>query len=386
MFHVIPARHHSWPAVFPSLLFIWLLVFLGILLHSPASASETITAGTEKIQLKPIGQGLNEPWSMAFLPDGRMLVTEKSGKLRMIENGKLLPQPIANAPAVASRGQGGLLDVALHPRYAENGWLYLSYAGKGKGGVGTEVMRAKLKGNQLVENEVIFRQAPKISTDRHFGSRIVFDREGYLYITMGDRGEQDRAQQLGQHIGKVVRLNDDGSVPQDNPFAGNTNALPEIYSYGHRNVQGAVMHPSSSKIWTHEHGPQGGDEINILKAGANYGWPVITYGVNYFTGTKIGEGTHKAGMMQPLYKWVPSIAPSGMAFYTGDAYPGWKDSLFVGSLKFQTLVRLTLAGDKVVKEERLLDGVGRLRDVRQGPDGLLYIIAGDRLLQLQPAR
>lgn len=386
MFHVIPARHRSWPAVFPSLLFIWLLVFLGVLLHSPASASETITVGTEKIQLKPVGQGLNEPWSMDFLPDGRMLVTEKSGKLRMIENDKLLPQPIANAPAVASRGQGGLLDVALHPRYAENGWLYLSYAGKGKGGVGTEVMRAKLKGNQLVENEVIFRQAPKISTDRHFGSRIVFDREGYLYITMGDRGEQDRAQQLGQHIGKVVRLNDDGSVPQDNPFAGNTNALPEIYSYGHRNVQGAVMHPSSGKVWTHEHGPQGGDEINILKAGANYGWPVITYGVNYFTGTKIGEGTHKAGMMQPLYKWVPSIAPSGMAFYTGDAYPGWKGSLFVGSLKFQTLVRLTLAGDKVVKEERLLDGVGRLRDVRQGPDGLLYIIAGDRLLQLQPAR
>ncbi len=380
--HIIPAKHRSWLAAIPTLLF----VFPGIMLHSPASADVVVTAGSEKILLKPIAQGLNEPWSMAFLPDGRMLVTEKSGKLRMIENGKLLPQPIANAPKVVSRGQGGLLDVVLHPNYAENGWLYLSYSGKGEGGVGTEIMRAKLKGKQLVENEVIFRQAPKIGTSKHFGSRIVFDREGYLYITMGDRGEQDRAQQLGQHVGKVIRLNDDGSVPQDNPFSGKADALPEIYSYGHRNMQGAAINPRSGKIWTHEHGPQGGDEINILNAGTNYGWPAITYGVNYFTGTKIGEGTQKAGMAQPLYKWVPSIAPSGMAFYTGDAYPSWKGSLFVGSLKFHTLVKLTLDGDKVVKEERLLEGVGRLRDVRQGPDGLLYLIAGDRLLQLQPVR
>ncbi len=361
-------------------------IYLGAMVQSPAQANEVVTAGSEKIILNPIAPGLKEPWSMAFLPDGRMLVTEKSGKLRVVENGKLLPEPVSGAPAVVDSGQGGLLDVVLHPNYAENGWLYLSYSGKGEGGVGTEVLRAKLENNQLVKSEVIFRQAPKVSTNRHFGSRIVFDRDGYLYITMGDRGEQDRAQKLNQHVGKVVRLNDDGSVPENNPFVGNRDVLPEIFSYGHRNAQGAALHPDTGEIWTHEHGPQGGDEINILKARTNYGWPVITYGVNYFTGTKIGEGTQKAGMAQPLYKWVPSIAPSGMAFYTGDAYPSWKGSLFVGALKFQTLVRLTLDGNKVSKEERLFEGIGRVRDVRQGPDGLLYILAGDRLLQLQPAR
>lgn len=381
MHHINHTKDRFWQAPIATLLF----VCLGIMLYSPASANQAITAGSEKILLKPIAEGLKEPWSMAFLPDGRILVTEKSGKLRVIENGKLLPQAIANVPKVVDRGQGGLLDVVLHPQYAENGWLYLSYSDKGEGGVGAEVLRAKLAGNKLVETQVIFRQAPKVSGGNHFGSRIVFDREGYLYITMGDRGEQDRAQQIGQHVGKIVRINDDGTVPKENPFAGNSDALPEIYSYGHRNVQGATMHPTTGRIWTHEHGPQGGDEINILQAGTNYGWPVITYGVNYFIGTKIGEGTHKTGMAQPLYKWVPSIAPSGMAFYTGDAYPSWKGNLFVGSLKFQTLVKLTLDGDKMVKEERLLDGIGRVRDVRQGPDGLLYLIASDRLLQLQPA-
>lgn len=374
-------KNRSWLAPFATLLFIC----FSTMVHSPASANQTITAGSEKILLKPIANGLKEPWSMVFLPDGRILVTEKSGKLRMVENGKLLPQTIGNVPTVVDRGQGGLLDVVLHPRYAENGWLYLSYSGKGEGGVGTEVMRAKLKDTQLVENEVIFRQSPKINSNKHFGSRLVFDRAGFLYITMGDRGEQDRAQQLNQHVGKIVRLNDDGSVPQDNPFVGKRDALPEIFSYGHRNAQGAAMHPVTGNIWTHEHGPQGGDEINILRAGTNFGWPIITYGVNYFTGTKIGEGTRKPGMAQPLYKWVPSIAPSGMAFYTGNAYPSWKGNLFVGSLKFQTLVKLTLDGEKVVKEERLLDGIGRVRDVRQGPDGLLYVLADDRLLQLQPA-
>jgi len=334
--------------------------------------------------LKTVVEGLNEPWGMAFLPDGRLLITEKSGKLRMVENGKLLPQAIGGVPAVVDRGQGGLLDIALHPRYAENGWLYLSYSAKGEGGSGTEVMRAKLKGMQLSDSEVIFRQAPKISSNKHFGSRLVFDRDGFLYITLGDRGEMERAQDLGQHIGKVIRLHDDGRVPQDNPFTNKAGALPEIYSYGHRNVQGATLNPSSGKVWTHEHGPQGGDEINIVQAGTNFGWPVITYGVNYFTATKIGEGTSKPGMAQPLYKWVPSIAPSGMTFYTGDAYPGWKNHLFVGSLKFQTLVKLTMDGDKVVKEERLFGTLGRLRDVRQGPDGLLYLLAGGKLLQLAP--
>ncbi|MEY3746896.1 MAG: hypothetical protein RL194_355 [Pseudomonadota bacterium] len=363
---------------------ILLFICLSTMVYRPAQAEEIISAGTEKIRINVLTDKLNAPWGMAFLPDGRILVTEKSGQLRMIENGKLLPQPVAGAPKVVDSGQGGLLDVALHPQYAQNGWIYLSYSARGADGVGTEVMRAKLQGMSLTGSEVVFSQSPKISGGNHFGSRIVFDREGYLYITMGDRGDKDRAQRLEQHIGKVVRLYDDGRVPADNPFAGKSEALPEIFSLGHRNVQGAAVHPASGKIWTHEHGPQGGDEINILAPATNYGWPVITYGVNYFIGTKIGEGTHKTGMAQPLYKWVPSIAPSGMTFYTGDAYPGWKNSLFIGSLKFQMLVRLTLDGDKVTKEERLLQGIGRVRDVRQGPDGLLYLLADNKLLQLQP--
>lgn len=380
--HLTNRHHHSWFNPLAVVLFIC----LSTMVLSPAEANQVVNAGSEKVILNQIGKGLKEPWGMAFLPDGRILVTEKSGKLRLIENGELLPNPISGAPKVVDSGQGGMLDVVLHPKYAENGWIYISYSGKGDGGVGTEVMRAKLKGNALVEQEVIFRQAPKISSSKHFGSRIVFDKDGYLFITMGDRGDQERAQKLNQHVGKIVRLHDDGTVPKDNPFLNQRDVLPEIFSYGHRNAQGAALNPNTGNIWAHEHGPQGGDEINILKAGTNYGWPVITYGVNYFTATKIGEGTQKAGMAQPLYKWVPSIAPSGMAFYTGDAYPSWKGSLFVGALKFQTLVRLTLDGDKITKEERLFEGIGRVRDVRQGPDGLLYVLAGDKLLQLKPSR
>lgn len=379
---IIPRRRHKhWLTPLATLLFIC----LSTMVYRPVQADEIINAGTEKIRINVLTDKLNAPWGMAFLPDGRILVTEKTGQLRMIENGNLLPQPVADAPKVVDSGQGGLLDVALHPQYAQNGWIYLSYSARGADGVGTEVMRAKLQGMSLTGSEVVFSQTPKISGGNHFGSRIVFDREGYMYITMGDRGDKDRAQRLEQHIGKVVRLHDDGRVPADNPFVGKSPAQPEIFSLGHRNVQGAAVHPASGKIWTHEHGPQGGDEINILAPATNYGWPVITYGVNYFIGTKIGEGTHKAGMAQPLYKWVPSIAPSGMVFYTGDAYPGWKNSLFIGALKFQMLVRLTLDGDKVVKEERLLQGIGRVRDVRQGPDGLLYLLADNKLLQLQPA-
>lgn len=379
---IIPRRRHKhWLTPLATLLFIC----LSTMVYRPVQADEIINAGTEKIRINVLTDQLNAPWSMAFLPDGRMLITEKNGQLRMIENGKLLPQAIAGAPKVIDSGQGGLLDVALHPQYAQNGWLYLSYSARGADGVGTEVMRAKLQGMRLTASEIVFSQTPKISGGNHFGSRIVFDREGYMYITMGDRGDKERAQRLEQHIGKVVRLHDDGRVPADNPFVGKSPAQPEIFSLGHRNVQGAAAHPASGKIWTHEHGPQGGDEINILAPATNYGWPVITYGVNYFIGTKIGEGTHKAGMAQPLYNWVPSIAPSGMVFYTGDAYPGWKNSLFIGALKFQMLVRLTLDGDKVVKEERLLQGIGRVRDVRQGPDGLLYLLADNKLLQLQPA-
>lgn len=370
----------------------WLLMSLlaisgQSLAAAPAVATSTVSAGAYSLRIHTVAAGLEHPWSVAFLPDGRLLVTERPGRLRIIKDGTLLPQAVAGLPPVEARGQGGLLDIALHPRYAENGWLYLSYAASGAGGRGTEVFRARLDGDRLVDGRVIFRMTPKLGTAHHFGSRLAFDRAGFLYITLGDRGEQDRAQQLEQHPGKVIRLRDDGSLPTDNPFIKHPGALPEIFSFGHRNVQGAAQHPLSGLVWTHEHGPQGGDEINVLRAGVNYGWPVITYGVQYVSGTKIGEGSEKPGMAQPLYKWVPSIAPSGMAFYTGEAFPKWKGNLFVGSLKFETLVRLTLDGERVVGEERLLAGIGRVRDVRQGPDGFIYLLTdapNGSLLRLEP--
>lgn len=363
----------------------WLLLTLLLAAALPGSAGQSAAGiAAAEFTVTTLARGMNAPWSLAFLPDGRMLVTEKPGRLRVIEHGALLPAAVSGTPRVASGGQGGLLDVALHPAHAENGWIYLSYAAPGEGGSGTEVMRARLDGQRLVEQQVIFRQQPKVNSSHHFGSRLAFGRDGYLYVTLGERGEREQAQNPDQHLGKIVRLRDDGSVPPDNPFVGRAGARPEIYSLGHRNVQGIAIHPRSGKVWTHEHGPQGGDEINVLRAGANYGWPVITYGVNYFTGSRIGVGTHQAGMEQPLYKWVPSIAPSGMAFYDGTLFPQWQGNLFVGSLKFQTLVRLTLDGERVTGEQRLLSGIGRVRDVRQGPDGALYLIADDKLLRLQP--
>jgi len=333
--------------------------------------------------------GLEQPWSLAFLPDGRMLVTEKAGRLRIVKDGKLDPQPVDGLPEVTVHGQGGLMDVALHPQFKENGLVYLSFAARGADGVGTELARGRLVDHRLEKVQVIFRQSPKGSTGRHFGSRIVFDRAGLLYLTLGERGEMERAQKSGDHAGSVIRLHDDGRVPADNPFAGKPGWKPEKYTLGHRNQQGAALHPQTGVLWTHEHGPQGGDEVNIIRAGANYGWPVITYGVQYVIGTRIGEGTHKAGMEQPVWKWVPSIAPSGMAFYTGERFPRWRGNLFVGALKDQLLVRLELDGDKVTREERLLKGeLGRIRDVRAGPDGLIYLLTDEfrgKLVRLEPA-
>ncbi len=282
---------------------------------------------------------------------------------------------IAGLPRIEAGGQGGLLDVVLHPDYLKNAWIYFSYAEPGNKGAGTAVSRGRLKGLQLLDVERIFSMNIKSSGGRHFGSRLLFDKKGYLYITVGERGDKERAQLLSDHAGSVIRLHDDGRIPKDNPFVKRTDAQVEIYSYGHRNSQGLSLHPQTGEVWIHEHGPQGGDELNLIQPGKNYGWPVITYGVNYFFGTKIGEGMHKEGMEQPLYYWVPSIAPSGMAFYTGDKFPEWKNNLFIGSLKFQLLVRLELQGEKVVKEERLLEGkLGRIRDVRTGPDGFLYLL------------
>jgi glucose/arabinose dehydrogenase len=352
--------------------------------------AQTHATQEHRIRVSTLTEGLSHPWSLAFLPDGRMLVTERAGRLRIIgKDFKLNPQPVGSVPAVAAVGQGGLLDVALHPKFAENHWVYLSYSAGDRNGIGTEVARGVLKGNQLENVQVIFRMQPKLRTGYHFGSRLVFDRDGFLFITLGDRGEMERAQNPGDHNGSVIRVHDDGRVPKDNPFVGKTGWLPEKFTLGNRNMQGAALHPQSGLLWTHEHGPQGGDEINVIRAGTNYGWPVITYGANYGTGTKIGEGTAKDGMAQPLHRWVPSIAPSGMAFYNGSKFSKWRGDLLVGALKDQMLVRLKLDGEKIVSEERMLKNtLGRIRDVRTGPDGFIYLLTDEPngvLARVEPA-
>jgi len=341
------------------------------------------------IDVSVVTDGLDHPWGLAFLPNGDILITERRGTLRMVRSGELLSEPVAGLPPISQHGQGGLLDVALHPDFSANRLVYLSYAGRGDDGYSTEVLRGRLEGLTLTDTEVIFRATPKTNGKRHFGSRLLFGPDGKLYVSLGDRGDRPSAQDLSSHNGSLLRLNPDGSVPEDNPFVGRDDARPEIWTLGNRNMQGMALRPNG-QIWTHEHGPQGGDEVNLMRAGVNYGWPVITYGRNYGIGTKIGEGTEKEGMAQPVYKWVPSIAPSGMTFYTGDAFPEWQGDLFVGSLKFGLLVRLTLDGDEVVAEERMLDDAyGRIRAVAQGPDGLLWLLTDERngrLLKIAPAK
>ena len=345
-------------------------VVAGLVPGRPAAAQ------SPALRVVTVAKGLQHPWGLAFLPDGRMMVTERPGRLRLVGPDGRLGPPVEGLPKVVAEGQGGLLDVVLDPRFADNGLLYWSYAEAGDGGAGTAVARGRLQGQRLGEVAVIFRQQPKVGGSAHFGSRLVFDRQGKLFVTLGDRFRyRDQAQDLGVHLGKIVRIEPDGRVPADNPFVGRAGARPEIWSYGHRNVQGAALHPQTGELWTHEHGPQGGDEVNVVLPGRNYGWPVVTHGREYGTGLKIGEGTDKPGMEPPLTHWVPSIAPSGMAFLTSDRYPGWKGSLFVGALRAQVLVRLELDGRRVVREERLLPTLNeRLRDVRQGPDGWLYLL------------
>jgi glucose/arabinose dehydrogenase len=368
-------------------------VLLGALLLAGCGAGTAVAEGPiaseqATFELVTVARGLDHPWGMAFLPDGGVLITERSGQLRLLRDGVLDPTPIAGVPEVVARGQGGLLDVALHPDFPNTPWVYLSYAGPGADGAATTVARARLGDHALEDLEVIFRAVPDISSSHHFGSRLAFDRAGFLYVTAGERGRDALAQDLAQHPGSVLRLRDDGGVPEDNPFVGRAGAQPEIYSWGHRNPQGMAVHPETGAIWTQEHGARGGDEVNIVRAGANYGWPVITYGIGY-SGAPIGEGTHKEGMEQPVYYWVPSIAPSGMAFYIGDAFPEWQGDLFVGALKDQLLARLELDGEEVVHEERLLEGeIGRIRDVEMGPDGFLYLLTDERdggLYRLEPA-
>lgn len=347
---------------------------------------------TERYSLKveTLASGLVSPWSVALLPDGLILVTEKPGSLRVLRDGKLLAAPVSGLPKVTVRGQGGLLDVVAHPGYRQNRLVYWSFAAGNESEVGTEVARGRLDCQRVLcslsDVQVIFVQKPKASAGQHFGSRLVWDRSGNLFITLGDRARQDEAQNLGNHLGTVVRVTETGAIPDGNPFVKREGALPEIFTYGNRNVQGAALHPRSGELWAHEHGPQGGDELNILRAGRNYGWPVITYGRTYGLGKQIGEGTERADIPKALKTWIPSIAPSGLTFYTGALFPAWRDSLFLGALAGQALVRLTLNGDTVVGEERIA-GFGRVRDVREGADGALYVLSEStgRLLRLTPA-
>jgi len=360
------------------------------LLALPAPA-QTVQSEKHAFRVVTLVRGLQHPWSIAFLPDGRMLVTERPGRLRIVgRDFKLDPIPVEGLPAVTAAGQGGLLDVVLHPQYAQNGWVYWSYNAEGPGGWGTALARGKLSGSRMTDVQVLFSMEPKTRAVHHFGGRIVFDRKGYVYLTLGDRGDMPRAQRMDDHAGSVIRLHDDGRVPADNPFVGRAGAKPEKFTLGNRNMQGAALHPQTGELWTNEHGPQGGDEVNVMRAGRNYGWPVITYGANYVTGTRIGEGTVKAGMEQPLHYWVPSIAPSGMAFYAGDAFPGWRGNLLVGALRDEMVVRLELDGEKVMREERLIKGaIGRIRDVRVGPDGLVYLLTDERdgvIARLEPVK
>lgn len=367
--------------------FIVFLAAMSLGLALGAARAEEFPSQSGPLSVTTVAEGLEHPWGMAFLPDGRMLVTERPGRLRLVGPDGTVSAPIAGVPAVYANGQGGLLDVALDPAFAENRLVYVSYAEPGGPGGGTAVARAKLGDGKLEQLQVIFRQVPKLDSGHHFGSRLVFLRDGTLIVTLGDRNRREHIADMKSHIGKLVRINPDGSIPADNPFVGQDAYAPEIYSLGHRNAQGATLNPETGALWTAEHGARGGDEINQPQPGRNYGWPVISYGREY-SGGKIGEGTAKPGLEQPVYYWDPSIAPAGMTFYTGDKFPAWRGNLFVGALKFKLLVRLTMEGDRVVAEERLLQDLGeRIRDVVQGPDGYLYLLTDDddgRILRVAP--
>lgn len=354
------------------------------------AAAKPFKSEKHSFTLTTIAKGLEHPWGLAFLPGGDMLVSEREGRLRVIRGGKLIETPVSGVPKAAVSGQGGLLDVAVHPKFSENRLIYLAYSGRGEGGIGTEVVRGELRDNALQNVQMVFKVDKKTGGSAHYGGRLQFAQNGDLFISLGDRySYMKEAQNPANHLGSIIRVHDDGSVPADNPFTGQAGKKPEIYSYGHRNVQGLALHPETGILWAHEHGPRGGDEVNIIKPGANYGWPVITYGIDY-SGAIISDKTEMPGMEQPVIYWKPSIAPSGMAFYTGDKFPQWRTNLFVGALAGAHLRRLTLDGDKVTGQEALLEDLGeRIRDVRQGPDGHLYIVTDDAsngaVMRLDPA-
>jgi glucose/arabinose dehydrogenase len=370
-----------------------LAAVLSLTLVQPACAGdEPLTVATErgKVGVVTVAQGLQHPWGMAFLPDGRVLVTERPGRMRIVATDGTLGPALEGLPPVSVTGQGGLLDVQLDPEFRANSLVYWSYAEPRTGGNGTAVARGRLTERGLADVQVIFRQDVTIDGRHHFGSRLVFGRDGRLFITLGDRNsERARAQTLDSHIGKVVRIERDGKVPADNPFAGRADARPEIWSYGHRNVQGAALHPATGELWTNEHGPKGGDELNRTLAGRNYGWPLVTYGKEY-SGKTISESPTAPGIEPPVHYWVPSIATSGLLFYTGERFPQWRGNAFVGGLAAQQLSRLEFDGERVVHEETLFKGTPnlRVRDVEQGPDGLIYLLTDEddgKLLRIEPA-
>ncbi|MBV2131039.1 PQQ-dependent sugar dehydrogenase [Arsukibacterium indicum] len=352
-----------------------------------ARQATEIKSDKATLQLEMVSDGLEHPWGLAFLADGKMLVTERAGRMRYVNADGSLSEPISGLPDITVAGQGGLLDVVLHPKFTDNNQIFFSYNEPGANGSSTAVARATLTGDSLTDLQVIFSAQPKFESRHHFGGRLVFADNGDLFITLGDRGQRrDDAQTHDTHHGKVVRVTTDGKPSAANPYLEKDNALADVWSYGHRNIQGAALHPQTNQLWTHEHGPQGGDEINITRAAHNYGWPVITYGEEY-GGGKIGK-TSQQGLEQPLHYWVPSIAPSGMTFYTGELFKAWQQNLLVGSLKFGQLVRLELSGEKVINEERIMIGQ-RIRDVRQGPDGAVYLLTDQKngqILRLTPKK
>ena len=341
-------------------------------LKADIDEDNVITSENFTYSIDTITDNLQNPWGLTFLPNNDLLVTERSGEIRIIRDNQLLNQKITGVPEVYATGQGGLFEVKLHPDYESNGWLYISYAATGEGGGNTAILRARLDGFNLVDKEIIFQALPFRSGGNHFGGHMEFNDEGYLFLSVGDRGSRGNAQILSNQSGKILRLKDDGSIPADNPFVNDSDASPEIFTYGNRNPQGMVVHPITGEIWTHEHGPMGGDEINIIRPGLNFGWPEVTYGKNY-DGTTITEVTSREDVEHPLHYWVPSIAPCGMEFVTSDLYPAWTGNLLVGSLKFRYVARIELDGETVVSEEKIIENLGRIRSIAQGPDGLIYV-------------
>lgn len=384
--------NHRHPLLYRCFLISLIAGLTSALFFSSSATGQSVTSEKQEFVVETVASGLSIPWGMAALPNGSMLITERTGTLRILDaDGKLNPDPVKNIPAVADGGQGGLLDVAIHPDFQNNGWIYLSYsspkaAGEPGRGANTALIRGKIINHEFTEQELIFKALPNYSGGRHFGSRIAFDADNHVYLSVGDRGNRDEVQTLENPLGKIFRLHDDGRIPANNPFVNTLNAEPEIWSWGHRNPQGMETHPETGALWAHEHGPKGGDELNRIIQGQNYGWPAVTYGVNY-SGSKITDEVSRPGIVSPVTYWVPSIAPCGMAFITGDKYPGWKNNLLVGSLKFQQLQRLEIKDDKVIHKEILLDGIGRVRAIEQGIDGFIYVAieSGGRIVRLRPS-